>query len=1508
MQKTLFLLILSSSTLSVTLSAQSFQEPGHLHGDPGENFWISSANGVTDEGILIGDYDRVSGGGPPNVAYSWKNGVFTELPFTRANWISPNGRVILGENDLRDAQGGFIRTEFVRWEINEEGEVEVTPSTDGPVIELNETLSAYLQANGEWNDLDDFNNYNVNGVSEDQKTFVGTKFFPGQNTDRRAAIWTANSETLIPLLPGDGVTMEGLALSGDGSIVVGKANVPVGPIYGDIEVAAFIWDAVNGTRLLTAVAEESIPDWNSLWDLDSANAISPDGRFVVGHGCLDGETVEPWFMELPPTVSLRIKLPEETLSVGDIVPVEVLVRSTIPKNVPVVFTNAPLISADSTILEVEPIEVEPFVLTPDDHTKIIEVQVTVKAPGNTTLSSEIEFAEDGEKVTKSKVEEVTIPSLVLTLKALPLIDGNPIRNYELDEDNNPTDQEGNPVTPKIEITVENLATQPVDAVLQGVDPRARDDSAVVGRIKTLGEFPIELGTLVKGTPKSQEIDLQLMEDGRFEFSALVTGSFQGTTKQFNVARKGAKISVGEPYPVEIEMQFVRTPTITNQSDATFFVTPGGEIKIIAAVNNLTSNSTLFFNGIEAEKHRNLFGALLTSEDGNLVEPPFAHDHEIDANSAVVLSGIIKTDPLGAPTGTVKWILPDDAYLIDDQTEERTDLSEDDFLVTTEIEGWLDEEYSLKVIQDFSQPFPAELTSLEHAVLVTGNFTRGALVSMAKWTHDTFDAIGGLGSVAGTISADPSLLSDALGEGARTVWETAEFIHLGWSGMSPGQKDAFILSAVDETYRRAQFFVTAPFEKESYSAALAFTRDATYGLFGGVSDAYASNDPARIAELYGNITGNIAMEVGTALLPTPKFTRYVDGAELANLAKAADNIRSLNQQQRILQNVPAGLIGRRLAIDGWGIGGKHLDDVQSALRQLHMKGYARERAPRSITLSEVLDEAVLKPQAMKPKGFSDLDRLMLGNHVPTVKGKNGADLDLDAITVVMWPPENALIRSRLSAVGETEETIKAVLARADSRRKEYKKRFPEFLEYKEKGIPVEFDYKSNDSFATKPNRPEGATRSFDYDTIDTDSGARIHVPKMGNDADELRYITGDVDWIHFSWLDGTPLDAKTAGNLYEVLERCCGLQHGETVTWINKGQAVFEGKAEQIGEYLVGKNQKALLEVTGDSIRAVRVNPKLTRFAKDARNHLIFFDGGTKSLLKAKKGADLENAFAVLFEQLPPRKVILPFLWFSKDLDFDDPTIDGQTYSYNNDPDAVLARQGENGNLEYFDGTAWQPWDQKQNPNPFDIVAAKGGSGLSARDGEPLNLTPTSILLEPAERGSLLLPLADLAALWPEQMEGLLLNWFDVGDTIVIAPGTSRQEIRKLVNHDPLTLNRPLDFYHFEDTLVAVLPAVLVDKIFTSDAIRFSGSQWVENQSQLAFEFSFPFQVDAVFEISSDLLSWAPVPADAIQGGTTSNNAVTATYPDEIISIKLDLPSTSRNKYFLRWHETSISGD
>ena len=156
---------------------------------------------------------------------------------------------------------------------------------------------------------------------------------------------------------------------------------------------------------------------------------------------------------------------------------------------------------------------------------------------------------------------------------LPLIDGKPALNLKLLEDEEITDPDGKPVVPKVEVTVENLGIESVKANLLGVDPRARDRSPGTARLRTVGDFPMDLGTIMIGQSVTREIDMEIADDGRFDFTALVRAGIVGSPRGFNAAGRGAPLAVGEPYPGRLKLEFVRTPSITNQNNGAFFVVP-----------------------------------------------------------------------------------------------------------------------------------------------------------------------------------------------------------------------------------------------------------------------------------------------------------------------------------------------------------------------------------------------------------------------------------------------------------------------------------------------------------------------------------------------------------------------------------------------------------------------------------------------------------------------------------------------------------------------------------------------------------------------------------------------------------------------------------------------------------------------------------------------------------------------------------------------------------------------
>ncbi len=105
-------------------------------------------------------------------------------------------------------------------------------------------------------------------VSADGSVVVGWAW--NDAGDRRAFRWTeASGMQDLGTLPGGGWS-EAHGVSADGSVVVGRARN-----------AAFRWTAAGGMEDLNITYAHLLTDGSKLW---TANAVSPDGRYIVGQG------------------------------------------------------------------------------------------------------------------------------------------------------------------------------------------------------------------------------------------------------------------------------------------------------------------------------------------------------------------------------------------------------------------------------------------------------------------------------------------------------------------------------------------------------------------------------------------------------------------------------------------------------------------------------------------------------------------------------------------------------------------------------------------------------------------------------------------------------------------------------------------------------------------------------------------------------------------------------------------------------------------------------------------------------------------------------------------------------------------------------------------------------------------------------------------------------------------------------------------------------------------------
>ncbi len=131
----------------------------------------------------------------------------------------------------------------------------------------------------------------AHAVSADGSVVVGSS---GTDSRREAFRWTEQSGMAgLGDLPGNSFYSNAYGVSADGSIVVGRCESVIG-------YEAFIWDEANGMRSLKEVLTNDYGLHLGDWRLNSATAISDDGRTIVGYGYPPPiNNPEAWIVILP---------------------------------------------------------------------------------------------------------------------------------------------------------------------------------------------------------------------------------------------------------------------------------------------------------------------------------------------------------------------------------------------------------------------------------------------------------------------------------------------------------------------------------------------------------------------------------------------------------------------------------------------------------------------------------------------------------------------------------------------------------------------------------------------------------------------------------------------------------------------------------------------------------------------------------------------------------------------------------------------------------------------------------------------------------------------------------------------------------------------------------------------------------------------------------------------------------------------------------------------------------
>jgi probable HAF family extracellular repeat protein len=126
----------------------------------------------------------------------------------------------------------------------------------------------------------------ANALSYDGLIVAGSATVTASSLNRRATLWVGGVPELIGTLGGE--TSVAWGIDGAGRQVVGSSQTATG------ENRAFYWTRETGIVELQTHFARYIP---AGWVLRSANAISPNGRYIVGTGVNPSGAVEAWLLD-----------------------------------------------------------------------------------------------------------------------------------------------------------------------------------------------------------------------------------------------------------------------------------------------------------------------------------------------------------------------------------------------------------------------------------------------------------------------------------------------------------------------------------------------------------------------------------------------------------------------------------------------------------------------------------------------------------------------------------------------------------------------------------------------------------------------------------------------------------------------------------------------------------------------------------------------------------------------------------------------------------------------------------------------------------------------------------------------------------------------------------------------------------------------------------------------------------------------------------------------------------
>lgn len=928
----------------------------------------------------------------------------------------------------------------------------------------------------------------------------------------------------------------------------------------------------------------------------------------------------------------------------------------------------------------------------------------------------------------------------------------------------------------IDVTAMLTFTNTTDTTMDEVTLTSlRVDRTVTGQLLAVtqtggadpGDEGLALGSLAPGQSKELAATFQATDDAEVEFSALATAHLTDGRNEIGVGRQ--RWSVKPQYLLGL------TTRVVNPAGTALL--PAGEtVRITGTLHNLSTTATVEI------------GPLYPTLEGNAGSMSLAWDAQGLDPKELSPAGNLTLEPGESRDFTVRFLTgwSDPRGLEGDSPSGGT-------YAIARFTPWGVAHNEDGTIEDIT-PTKVKATEgdLKHRVSIDD--------SIAIPTTDPLALAGAIsvGALEGVWSGGAALVSstvDLVKLPYTVIVATGEFQAQVWESFTEEERQAF----ADDTglMVAAVLARNAEYGKQGTAALWDMAKTASYDAMREMANTWETGDYTRTAELYSRYAADAV-------------TQVVAPIALAKLAKSPRAVVALARAQEVLQTKMAPILARSATVTRleelgpilsalesgtellpdqlatlYGIAPEELVELQRLADEFDVLLTVRSRHASSIEWIERF-QAMLKPETIKIKTVSELD-VRLGYRESDVGSlvfrKPDALRAFDAGQGDLGALINDFVTSKGFEPGtpDWESAVKRVADRAGEWRKweKYYKRWDS-----QGWIDVSLNYKGNaitdplvkgkSSLGVAPLE-SGKYVGFEMAPI----GEEEYVLQMmNNKVGRMVPITGDIDPIAFTHLDGSPLTMEEHLGLLDAMAKnpLLQAQHGESATYVDGGLDFVESQFKP-GEPGVQ------IAAGGHAPRVVRFKKDKSRWNSSFDYHLHWEGGFVYSGSYVPKGA-IPRAPVVLpalVEPLPMRPRAVPQATTG------DANVGRCRITYGTATDAAAAVMDVRGKLVILGADGKTTQDSPLHSECF------GPGPAIERQVKPVTGLASDVTVGQTE-----LPIPEGDPWLASAGSGLA-----VGDQVTIGAGTPLAETHMIIAFGSIILDQPLRFDHTAGDLIVV---------------------------------------------------------------------------------------------------------